>query len=75
MLLLGTVSVLYSGVEVDVKCICSITISLLQHTYVILIIISLSTVVLNSRDRHEKHGVPLLRASITRLTIYFTPKS
>ena len=34
--------------------------------------ISLSTVVLNSRDRHEKHGVPLLHASITHLTIYFT---
>ena len=25
---------------------------------------------LNSRDRHEKHGVPLLCASITCLTIY-----
>ena len=34
------------------------------------ILISLSTVVLNSRDRHKKHGVPLLRASITCLTIY-----
>ena len=31
--------------------------------------ISLSTVVLNSRDRHEKHGNPLLHASITRFTI------
>ena len=27
-------------------------------------------VVLNSRDRHKKHGIPLLCASITRLTIY-----
>ena len=36
--------------------------------------ISLSTVVLNGRDRHEKHGVPLLCASITFLTIYFTQK-
>ena len=34
------------------------------HTY-----ISLSTVVLNSRDRHKKHGVPLFRASTTCLTI------
>ena len=32
-------------------------------------------VVLNSRDRHKKHGVPLLRASIIRLTIYFTQKN
>ena len=31
--------------------------------------------VLNSRDQHEKRGVPLLRTSITRLTIYFTRKS
>ena len=29
-----------------------------QHTYI-----------LNSRDQHEKHGVQLLRSSITRLTI------
>ena len=36
--------------------------------------ISLSTVVLNSMDRHEKHGVPLLCTSITRLTMYFTQK-
>ena len=28
----------------------------------------------DSRDRHKKHGVPLLSASITRITIYFTRK-
>ena len=33
-------------------------------------LISLSTVVLNSRDQHEKHSVPLLCALITHLTIY-----
>ena len=36
--------------------------------------ISLSTVILNSRDRHEKHAIPLLRALITCLTMYFTQK-
>ena len=38
--------------------------------------LSLSTIMsLNSRDRHEKHGVPLFRASTTRLTIHLTPLS
>ena len=31
-----------------------------------------TAVLINSRDQHEKHGVPLLRASITRLTTYST---
>ena len=37
-------------------------------------LVSLSTVVFNSKDRHEKHGVLLLCASITRLTIYLPKK-
>ena len=32
-------------------------------------------VVLKSRDRYEKLGVPLLRTSITHFTIYFTRKT
>ena len=30
----------------------------------------LGTIVLNSRDQHKIHGVPLLCASTTHLTIY-----
>ena len=47
-----------------------------MHTYIdtyihmyIYIRASLSTVVLNSRDQHEEHGIPLLCSFITRLTI------
>ena len=35
-------------------------------------ILLLSIVVLNSRDRYKKYGMPLLRSSITYFIIYFT---
>ena len=35
-------------------------------------VLLLSIVVLNSRNRYKKHGMPLLRSSITYFIIYFT---
>ena len=37
--------------------------------------ISLSTIVLNSRDGHEKHDVPLFHTSKTRLIIHLKQKT